>query len=138
MSAAEISGGKVRPLHRIRVLLVARDPHFIRVVGFLLERQGFLVASTRKPGDAVSEVERHRANVVVVDTTSSVASAARLVAAIEALYPTVGVVAVSEDASDRMSSFQVLPRWNLALLVEEVERKYMGEKPEKEVHFGAR
>ena len=137
MSEAETGRGKVRPLHRIRVVLVGRDPHFIRVVSFLLERQGFLVASTRKPGDAMSQIERHRANVAVVDTTSSFASAARLVAAIQALYPSVGVVAVGEDASDRISSFQVLPRWNLALLVEEVERKYMGAKAQKEVHLGA-
>jgi len=129
---------EVRPLHRTRVLLVGRDPHFIRVVGFLLERQGFLVASTRKPGEAVSKIERHRANVVVVDTTSSVASAARLVAAIEALHPAVGVVAVGEDPSDRMSSFRVLPRWDFALLVEQVERTYMRAKAEREVHLGAR
>ena len=135
MSEAKIGGGKVRPLHRIRVLLVGRDPHFIRVVGFLLERHGFLVASTRRPGDALSQVERHRANVVVIDTSNSVAPAARLVAAIEALYPSVGVLAVGEDPSDRMSSFQVLPKWNFALLVEEVERMYMGAKAEKEGHF---
>lgn len=129
---------KVRPLHRIRVLLVGHDPHFVRVVRFLLERHGFLVSATRRGGDALGAVERHRANVVVVDTTGSVASAARLVAAIEALYPSVGVVAVGEDPSDRMSSFHVLPRWDFALLVEQVERTYMRAKTQREVHLGAR
>ena len=129
---------EVRPLHRTRVLLVGRDPHFVRVVRFLLARHGFLVSAARRPGDALGEVERHRANVVVVDTTSSLASAARLVAAIEALYPSVGVIAVGEDPSNRMSSFQVLPRWDFALLVEQVERTYMRAKAQKEVHLGAR
>ena len=128
----------VRPLHRIRVLLVGRDPYFVRVVRFLLERHGFLVATPRRPGNVLGEVERHRANVVVVDTTNSVASAARLVAAIEALHPAVGVVAVGEDPSDRMSSFQVFPRWDFALLVEQVERTYMRAKAQREVHLGAR
>ena len=138
MSEATTGGGKVRPLHRIRVLVAGRDPHFIRVATFLLERHGFLVTTARRPADALGLIERHRANVVVVDTTSSVASAARLVAAIEALYPLVGALAVGEDASDRMPSFRVLPRWDFALLVEEVERTYMRGKAEKEVHLGAR
>ena len=138
MSESETGDGKIRPLHRIRVLLVGRDPHFIRVVGFLLERQRFLVASTRRFGDALAQIEQHRANVVVVDATSSFASVARLVAAIEALYPSVGVLTVGEDASDRMLSLRVLPRWDFALLVEEVERTYMRTRAEKEVHLGAR
>jgi DNA-binding NtrC family response regulator len=129
----------VRALHQIRVLLVGRDPHFVKVVGFLFSREGFAVATTRKPGQALELVARHRANVVILDASDSLAAAARLAAAIEALHPSVDVVAVAEDgASTRMSSFSVLAKWDFAPLVEEVERLYVKSREEKEVHLGAR
>lgn len=131
--------GNVRALHQTRLLLVGRDPHFIKVVGFLFRRHGFAVATARGSGRALELVARHRASVVVLDATDSLASAARLVAAIEALHPSVAVVTVGEEAtSGRMASFAVLPRWDFARLVEEVERLYLMSREEKEVYLGAR
>ena len=131
--------GNVRALHQIRVLVVGNDPSFVKVVGFLFRRHGFAVATTRRPSQALEVVVRHRANVVVLDASDSLTSAARLAAAIEALHPTVGIVAVAQaGASTRMASFNMFAKWDFAPLVEEVERLYLKSREEKEVHLGAR
>lgn len=139
MSRLSVESGNVRALHQIRLLLVGRDPLFVKVVGFLFTRHGFAVATTRKPGEALELVARHRANVVILDASESLASAARLAAAIEALHPSVGFVAVAADgASTRMANFRVFAKWDFALLVEEVERLYLKSREEKEVYLGTR
>ena len=139
MTSSAAGSDNVRPLHRVRVLLVGRDPHYLKVVGFLLSRQGFAVESTRKRGQVLELVEQLRPNVVVVDASDSVGAAARLVGAIEALHPSVAAVAVAERESEApMASFAVLPKWDFARLVEEVQSLYVKRRDEKEAHLGAR
>ena len=127
MTRANGGQGNVRALHRIRVALVGRDPHFVKVAGFLLERHGFVLASTRRPGDALELVDRHRANVVVIDASDSLEAAARAAAAVDALHPGVAVIVVA-DRVDRLptSSLDVLPKWDVARLAGEIERAYNG------------
>ena len=127
MTPADGEQGKVRALHRIRVALVGRDPHFVKVAGFLLERHGFVLASTRRPGDVLELVERHRANVVVLDASDSLEAAARAAAAVDALPAGVAVIVVA-DRVERVpaSSLEVLPKWDVARLAGEIERAYNG------------
>ena len=93
-----------------RVLLGTRDDRFLKLARFLLTRNHFEVESTRRIVRAVDLVERHRADVVVIDASDSLGDAARAVAAIEALYPHVGVVVVCDGEP---------PRWTTGLKVTE-------------------
>jgi uncharacterized membrane protein (UPF0127 family) len=93
-----------------RVLLGTRDDRFLKLARFLLTRNQFEVQSTKRIVRAVDLVERHRADVVVIDASDSLGDAARTVAAIEALHPSVGVVVVCDGEP---------PRWTTGLKVTE-------------------
>jgi uncharacterized membrane protein (UPF0127 family) len=93
-----------------RVLLGTGDDRFLKLARFLLTRNHFVVESTKRVVRAVELVERHRADVVVIDASDSLGDAARAVAAIEALHPHVGVVVVCDGEP---------PRWTTGLKVTE-------------------
>ena len=119
--------GTVRRLHRIRVLVAGHDRRFTSVIAFLLSRSGFDVDRTREPGDVLDLIERRGVDVVILDGTRSLGTAARLVAAVESVHPHVGVVLVAERRSiARPSGLRVLPKWGtFERLVDEVEGAYM-------------
>jgi hypothetical protein len=93
-----------------RVLLGTSDDRFLKLARFLLTRNHFDVQSTKRIVNAVTLVERTRADVVVIDASDSLGDAARAVAAIEALHPSVGVVVVCDGEP---------PRWTTGLKVTE-------------------
>jgi uncharacterized protein len=93
-----------------RVLLGTEDDRFLRLASFLLTRNQFDVQSTKRIVRAADLVERHKADVVVIDASESLGEAARAVAAIEALHPHVGVVVVCDGEP---------PRWTTGLKVTE-------------------
>ncbi len=93
-----------------RVLLGTGDDRFLKLARFLLTRNHFEVESTKRIVRALDLVERHRADVVVIDASDSLGDAARTVAAIEALHPNVGVVVVCDGEP---------PRWTTGLKVTE-------------------
>ena len=66
--------------------------------------------STKRVVRAAELVERHEPDVVVIDASDSLGDAARSVAAIEALYPKVGVLVVCDGEP---------PRWTTGLKVTE-------------------
>jgi uncharacterized membrane protein (UPF0127 family) len=93
-----------------RVLLGTGDDRFLRLARFLLTRNQFEVQATKRIVNAASLVERGKPHVVVIDASDSMGDAARAVAAIEALYPHVGVVVVCDGDP---------PRWTTGLKVAE-------------------
>ena len=115
----------MRFLRRIRVLLVSRDDRFLSVARFLLTRSGLSVESTPHPSE-VFELVKRGSDVVVVDGTDSLATAALTVAAIEALHPDVGVIVVTEEPDPAGRVFRPLPKWgSLSELVVEIEQVYL-------------
>jgi uncharacterized membrane protein (UPF0127 family) len=100
------------PTRPIRVLLGTRDEEFLRLAEFLLTRNGFAVESTKKILNAVDLIGRDRLDVVVLDASESMSEAARSVAAIQALYPQVGVLLVSDDERPRPTSgLEITEKW---------------------------
>lgn len=73
----------------MRVLLVSDDRGFCGVTSLLLERDGFAVKATGHAAPIrVAELAReHRADVVLIDQALSRPPAARIVAALDRLYP---------------------------------------------------
>ena len=121
---AQEAAATVHSLHPVRVALAGRDARFLSLAGFLLARDGYEVASTHRPDDVVALVDRHRANVVVLDGSEWLTTTAELLAAIEALYPHVAVLVVA-DGNPR-PAFPALPKWQaLRRLSAEVERAHL-------------
>ena len=114
----------VLPIRRIRVLLLSRDRRFLRVTAFLLRRKGFVVETAPRP--EVSLVERHRPDVVVIDGNGSVSDAVRSLAEIEARWPDIALLVVSEEALERRGLlFRFMPKWSAGdRLADEVESAY--------------
>jgi CheY-like chemotaxis protein len=114
----------VLPLRRIRVLLLSSDRRFLRVTAFLLRRNGFVVETAARP--EVALVERHQPDVVVIDGNGSVRDAVRSLAEIEARWPALALLVVSEEALEcRGLLFRFMPKWSAAdRLADEVERAY--------------
>jgi len=97
---------------RTRVLLGTEDDRFLRLARFLLTRGQFDVEATRRLVKTVDLVERHRADVVVIDATSSLADAARTVAAMEALHPNIAVIVLYDREPPRwMTGLRVTKKW---------------------------
>jgi uncharacterized membrane protein (UPF0127 family) len=97
---------------KTRVLLGTRDDRFLRLAHFLLTRNGFEVETTRRIASAADLVARHRPDVVVIDATASAPDAGRAVAAIEANYPNVAVVAVCDGEAPRWTAgLKVTQKW---------------------------
>jgi CheY-like chemotaxis protein len=127
MSATERyrSGADVRRLQPLRVVLSGGDRRFVRVTSFLLGRRGYDVVNAT-PAETVKAAERHRADVVVIETSDSRLSAARKVAALYALSTTPGVLVVVDDSDDRWESLPTIRKWTpLDELVHEIEAASM-------------
>jgi hypothetical protein len=118
---------EVRRLHPTRILLVSQDRRFLRSAGVMLSRRGYEVEESERVSELANDIERQRANVVVVDATNSLTIAAQAAAAINALASRVGVVTVSEyPDSTGLQSIDVVPKWKGHRLVEAVEHAYSG------------
>ena len=117
----------VRALHRVRVVVATRDRRFLRASTFLLQRSGLDVYATHRVDDVPLLVERHEPHVVIFDASESLASAARMLAAIETLYPGVSLLLVSDEPpAAPATSLRVLPKWRtVERLVNEVELAYV-------------
>ena len=96
----------------IRVLLGSSDDRFLRLARFLLTRNNFKVESTKRVSKTVDLVDRHGADVVVIDATDSLGDAARTVAAMEALHPHVAIMVVCDGEPPRWTSgLKVTEKW---------------------------
>jgi len=95
-----------------RVVLATGDDRFLRLGRFLLTRGKFDVEVTRRLAKTADLVERHKADVVVIDATESLAEAARTVASIEALHPHAAMIVVYDGEPPRWTSgLKVSEKW---------------------------
>jgi uncharacterized protein len=108
----------------IRVVVSTNDDQFVRLTRFLLTRNSFDVESTKRVSKTVDLVQRHGADVAVIDATGSLGDAARTVAAIEALHPHVRMVVVYDGEPPRWTTgLKVAEKWEaLETLPEDIRR----------------
>lgn len=126
MASPDAQRDNVRALHRVRVVVATRDRRFLRATVFLLARSGLEVRGTHRLDDVPVLVERHEPHVVIFDASESFAAAARMLAAVETLYPRVSVLFVSDDPPPASDALRVLPKWrSVERLVHEVELAYV-------------
>jgi len=127
VTAIPDTAANVRRLQPLRVLLAGRDRRFLRVTSFLLARRGYDVAQASSE-ETVSAAERHRADVVVLETNDSRVSAARKVAALQALSKTPSVLVVVEAGDHkRWEGLPTIRKWTpLDDLVNEIEAASLG------------
>jgi len=115
---------KVHRLQPLRVLLSGRDRRFLRVTSFLLAQRGYDVHDT-SPRKTLEAVERHRADVVLLETDASRTMAARKIAALQALAAAPSVLVVVEGDDDEQQHWQGLPavrKWTpIDTLVAQIE-----------------
>jgi DNA-binding NtrC family response regulator len=120
--------GNVQALHRLRVLVVARDRRFQRMAGFMLARVGLHVSALRTEADVLPTIDRLRPDIVVLDGSESLSDAARTAASIEAMEPRTTVVLVADDdAIPDVMTLEVFPKWrSFANLAANLERMRLG------------
>jgi CheY-like chemotaxis protein len=107
----DVTTSKVHRLQPLRVLLCGTDRGFVRVTSFLLSRRGYAVAQA-VPSDTVTAAERHRADVVVLETNGSRVLAARKLAALQALGTPPSVLVVIDDGDDeRWDGLPTVRKW---------------------------
>jgi CheY-like chemotaxis protein len=119
---ARVGAANVRRLQPLRILLCGRDRRFVRVTCFLLRRKGYDVAAA-SPDDTVNAAQRHRADVVLLESGGSRAVAARRVAALATLKTAPGVLVVTDESGDgRWRGLSTVEKWTpLDALVETIE-----------------
>ncbi|HYS70108.1 MAG TPA: hypothetical protein VEM14_07675 [Gemmatimonadaceae bacterium] len=128
MDVAQNSASGVTRLHRLqplRVLLSGRDRRFLRVTSFLLAQRGYDVQES-SPRKTLETAERHRSDVVLLETNDSRVMAARKVAALQALPTAPSVLVVFDDKNeeemDRWKGLAAVTKWTpIENLVEQVE-----------------
>jgi len=111
----------VHRLQPLRVLLSGRDRRFLRVTSFLLAQHGYDVQET-SPRKTLESVERHRAEVVLLETKDSRTMAARKVAALQALSVAPSVILVYENEPETWPGVRTARKWTpIEALVEQIE-----------------
>ena len=113
---------KLHRLRPLRVLLAGRDRRYLRVTSFLLSQRGYDVVETSSK-KTLQVVERHKSDVILLETNDTRGVAARMVAALETLPTAPSVLVVFEDdEDDRWQGFKAVKKWTpIDELVQEIE-----------------
>ena len=113
---------KLHRLRPLRVLLAGRDRRYLRVTSFLLSQRGYDVVETSSK-KTLQAVERHKSDVILLETNDTRGVAARMVAALETLPTAPSVLVVFEnDDDDRWQGFKAVKKWMpIDELVQEIE-----------------
>ena len=122
MRASASGETAVHRLHPLRVLVSGRDRRFVRVTSFLLSQRGYDVAQT-SPKKTLETVQRHRSDVVLLETSNLRVIVARQVAALQALPVAPSVLVVFEgDENDSWQGLSTVTKWTpIDTLVEQIE-----------------
>jgi CheY-like chemotaxis protein len=106
-------GDPGQPDHRslARVVLIGDDRRFRAVAATLLSQRGYTVAVGGTADDVLALALRERADVVVIDATASLTTAARQAARLDWLRPRVGVVLVSAESQQGLAALPLVPKW---------------------------
>jgi CheY-like chemotaxis protein len=129
LAAGQPYAENVQRLQPLRVLVSGRDRRFLRVTSFLLSRRGYDVTYA-EPGDLADAAVRQRADVVLLETQWSRGSAARVLAALQALAQPPGVLVVcDQDEGSRWDGVRSVEKWTpLDRLVSEIETVSLGRR----------
>lgn len=117
---------------QIRVAVASSDTRFLRVSRFLLTRHAFEVETYGDPA-ALLGASRPQADVVLLDSSTSLAVAARVIRDLAVLSPTTAFVVVGEQldqtgAADSAQWLRVLPKWeSFDRLVTEIQSASVAE-----------
>lgn len=95
----------------LRIVVSTRDRRFRRVAEFLLTRQGMRAEFERDTDAAVELAERTRPDVVLLDGSRSLTSAARGLNRLSVLDPSIRVVVVGDGVVETPKTLSVLPKW---------------------------
>jgi CheY-like chemotaxis protein len=96
---------------RARVVVATRDRRFRRVAQFLLARQGFTVELSRNAEAAIELAERDGADVVLIDGSDSLLSAARALRQLAEQQRSIAAVIVSDGEEESPQTLPILPKW---------------------------
>jgi uncharacterized membrane protein (UPF0127 family) len=114
----------------IRVAIATRDRRFHRVASFLLSRNGFVVEEDHDPAGVNELIRRGAIDVLLLDASDSLVTAARTARTFEAVAPEVGLVlAVNADvnAHHHVESLATVPKWgSFDAVVDALERSFAG------------
>jgi hypothetical protein len=112
----------VHRLQPLRVVLSGRDRRYLRSTSFLLSQRGYDVFEA-SPRQTIQAVDRHRPEVVVLESSDSRGIAARKVAALQSLAAAPSVLLVAEDPDDeRWRGLPAVRKWlPIDELTEEIE-----------------
>ena len=94
-----------------RVLIVGTDRRFRMLASAWLTRRGYHVTVRTGTDDIAELAARDSFDVAVIDATPSLTAAAQAAARLQAVRPSLAVVAVSNDLEQGLSALPVLPKW---------------------------
>jgi uncharacterized protein len=96
----------------LTALVASQDERFRSLATFLFGRNGFDVASVVALKDVLERVAEKHFDLVVIDCAESFSAAARIVAALEVMHPTVHPVLVNDPpGTGWQSGLNVLDKW---------------------------
>lgn len=121
----EIEGQRNEP--SMQVLVLSSDRRFREVASLLLTRRGCAVSLGEGTGTLAECIDRDRAEVVVIDAERSLAAAARMAAAAQALNRPVGIVVVNNQPEHSLHNLRTVPKWgSFEVLFTAVEQAHAG------------
>jgi CheY-like chemotaxis protein len=119
----------VRRLQPLRVLLAGRDRKFVRVTSFLLSRRGYEVAQTGL-ADVMGAVERHRADVLVLEPGESRGQTAQLISELQTAESSPAMVILVSGDGARWNGLSVSDKWTpIEDLVQKIEAAALHRTP---------
>jgi len=119
----------VRRLQPLRVLLAGRDRKFVRVTSFLLTRRGYAVAQTGLV-DVAGAVERHRADVLILEPGESRGRTAQLISELQTAETSPALLLVVSGDGARWNGLSVSDKWTpIEDLVEKIEAAALQRTP---------
>jgi DNA-binding NtrC family response regulator len=95
----------------VNLLVISADRRFREMAAVLLARRGCEVVVGDETGGLAQRIERQEIEVVVIDASRSLAAAARVAAAVQAMSRPVGIVVVEDHPRATLAKLQTLPKW---------------------------
>jgi uncharacterized membrane protein (UPF0127 family) len=115
----------------LTALIASQDERFRSLATFLIGRNGFEVGSVAALNDVLERVAEKRVDLVVLDCAESFYAAARVVAALEVMHPTVRPVLVNDPpVTGWQSGLNVLDKWTS---IERLPSMILGDETEAQI-----
>lgn len=100
------------PEPRARVLVVSRDPRFVRLARFLLGGRELEVEELAAPDRLPDAIQTSNVDLAILDGAEAVADALRTANAARARRPEVPIVIVADTGGKSPAGIRVFDRWN--------------------------